>query len=497
MFRSLYIKLSLVLLLVFLLLGTFLVVITGYGTEMYQQETNQKLNLDVARHIVGDLKLMQEDDINQTALKQAFHQLMVFNPSIEIYLLDTEGRILSYSAPPGKVKRSHVDLAPIKRFLQGNTQLPLTGDDPRNSTGHKVFSAHPIMDQGRLQGYLYVILGGELYDNIAQRLETSYISKLTTGTILAAIIVSLGAALLVFAVMTRRLRRLATDMRQFRHTAASGTQTPRLARRDNPLDEIDELNNDFYHLATELERYIRELRRADTLRRELVANVSHDLRTPLATMQGYVETLILKKEALTEPEQDQYLGIVLQHCHRLNKLVQELFELARLDARETVVRPEAFNLPELLQDVVQKFLLRAGEKNIEIQTDIEDGIPFVTADIALIERVVENLLDNALRHTPEGGSIRIEVHRKPGGIAVALSDTGIGIPEQELPNVFDRFYKVDKSRNLESKSSGLGLAISKRILELHDSDIEVVSELNQGTTFCFSLPLQTASGAQH
>lgn len=484
--RSLYIKLAAALLCLFLVLGALLLAIAGYGTEMYQQEASQKLNLDVARHIVSDLELISQGELNNEALKQAFHQLMVFNPSIEIYLLDPGGVILAYSAPPGKVKREQVDLTPIEQFLSPRRRLPLTGDDPRDPQRRKVFTVHPINEQGRLQGYLYVILGGELHDNVLQRLEGSYITKLTAGTIVAVIILSLTGALLMFLGLTRRLRRLSADMTGFRR-AAAGDAPLSLRRCDDPADEIDELNNDFYHLATELERYIRELRRSDRLRRELVANVSHDLRTPLATLQGYVETLILKKEILTEPEQGQYLATVLQHCHRLNKLVQELFELARLDARETSPRTEPFNLPELVQDVLQKFRLRADERKIRINTEIEDSLPFVNADIAMIERVIENLLDNALRHTPSGGNITVQLHRAGDHVSVELSDTGTGIPAEELPHVFDRFYKVDKSRNLDSKSSGLGLAISKRILELHDSDIEVISELDRGTTFSFRL----------
>ncbi len=491
MLRSLYTKLALVLLALFLLVAIFMVFVTRYATTMYQQEVNQKLNFDVAKHVVADLDLMRNNTINQDALKNAFHQLMVFNPSIEIYLLDTQGEILSYSAEPGKVKRPHVSLAPIKRFLAAKPHGPLLGDDPRDRARKKVFTVHPITDGDKLQGYLYVILGGEEYDNVIDMLATSYILNLTTWLIVAGSLFSLAAGLLVFAWLTGRLRQLSNAMALFRQGASLERLTAQVPYRSHPGDEIDQLNNTFLEMAKRIDSYIQELRRVDTLRRDLVANVSHDLRTPLATLQGYVETLLLKKQQLNESEQQHYLHIALQHCLRLNKLVQELFELAKLDAKETMIKTEPFNLPELIQDVVQKFHLRATEKGIALRSQVPEKMPFIKGDIAMIERVLENLIENALRHTPQGGNIEVKVRPQGSVIAVELSDTGIGIPQEELPYIFDRFYKGDKSRTQESASSGLGLAITKRMLELHDSNIEVKSDLNQGTTFSFELPIYT------
>ncbi len=488
MLRTLYTKLALVLLLLFLLVAVFMVFVTRYATGMYQQEVNQKLNYDVARYIVADLDLMRDDTINQSELQKAFHQLMVFNPSIEIYLLDTGGHILAYSAEPGKVKRTQVSLEPVHAFLAGDLHGPLLGDDPRDENRHKVFTVHPIAEAGRLQGYLYVILGGEIYDNISDMLAGSYILNLTTWLIVAGSMFSLLAGLLLFAWLTGRLRRLAAAMTLFRQ-GGDPQQVAEQLRGGGGGDEIDQLNAAFLDLAQRINTYIDQLRRADTLRRDLVANVSHDLRTPLATLQGYVETLLLKKQHLNEAEQQHYLHIALQHCLRLNKLVQELFELAKLDAKEAMIKIEPFNLPELVQDVVQKFQLRASERSISLRTRMPEKTPFIRGDIAMIERVLENLIENALRHTPSGGNVEIRLQPRGPVIAVELSDTGVGIPREELPFIFDRFYKGDKSRARDSSSSGLGLAISKRILELHDSSIEVSSQPEHGTTFRFALPV--------
>lgn len=492
MIRSLYAKLALVLMGLFLAVAIFMVYLTTVSTTLYNQEINQKLNYDVAKHIVSEIKLMENDSVNQDALKQLFHQLMVFNPSIEIYLLDKTGRILSYSAPPGKVKLERVSIEPIRSFLDGDQTIPLRGDDPRGLEREKVFSAWPIKENNILQGYLYVILGGEEYDNVIHMLEKSYILNITTWTIVAGLLFSLVAGLLLFGWLTARLRRLSQAIQVFKNKG-SNVQTDILQHIDRPADEIDQLNNRFLEMSQQIAGYIAELKEADNLRRDLVANVSHDLRTPLATLQGYIESLSLKKSQLSEAEQTQYLNIALQHCQRLNALVQELFELAKLDAKETILQTEPFNLRELVHDVVQKFMLKAEEKQLDLAIVCDEQTPFIRADIAMIERVFENLLENAIRHTPAGGTVKVSIIPRGNHIAVELRDTGLGIPQDELPHIFDRFYKVDKSRNKETLSSGLGLAISKRILELHNSDINVDSNEEKGTVFSFQLPLYAAN----
>jgi len=156
MFRSLYSKLAAVLTGLFCLVGLAIVVVTMFSTDMYQQEVNQRLNSKLADHIVAERLLMQNNRVNQEALEDIFHMLMVINPSIEIYLLDTEGTILAFSAAPDKVKRKRVDLGPVRRLLEGHAAIPVSGEDPRGPGGKKVFTAARIPEQGELQGYLYV-----------------------------------------------------------------------------------------------------------------------------------------------------------------------------------------------------------------------------------------------------------------------------------------------------------------------------------------------------
>lgn len=495
MFRSLYSKLATVLLGLFILIGITFVLVSVYSTEMYQQEVNQKLNREIAKLIVSEKIIMEKSRINEDALAEIFHMLMVINPSIELYLLDPEGNILAFSAEPGKVKRSRIDMEPVRNFLDGDMLFPLQGDDPRNLKGKKVFTAARIPEKGRLEGYLYVILGGEIYDTVIQKLQGSYIFRLSTWAIVASILVAVITGLVIFGCLTRRLRRLSTAMNSYTSGIPPGQLDLPSINEEHPSDEIDMLVSAFRVMAGRIEEQVESLKKADAVRRELVANVSHDLRTPLATLQGYMETLLMKRDQLTPEEKRTYIEIAIKHCKRLSKLVADLFELVKLESKDTYIDQEPFNVGELIQDVIQKFHLLAKERKINVVTNVKGDMPFVYADIGLIERVLENLLENALRYSPEEGSVSIVLKPSPERITVEVSDTGPGIPEEEIHRIFDRFYQIDKSRKERVAHSGLGLAIAKHIIELHGSTIEVESVLNRGTTFSFSLSVYRADAS--
>ena len=491
MFKSLYSKLAAVLTALFCLVGLAIIIVTLFSTEMYQQEVNQRLNRQLAEQIVSENLLMEQNRVNQKALADIFHMLMVINPSIEVYLLDPQGTILAFSADPGKVKRTRVDLKPLVDMLQKDVTIPVLGDDPRDPEGKKVFTVARIPQQGKLQGYLYVILGGETYDSVVQKIKTSYILQLSAWMIFASLLFALIAGLVLFASLTSRLKRLAKAMDAFRSGSKDRPIKLRLAGRKHGNDDIDRLGLAFREMAARIEEQMEQLQREDAMRRELIANVSHDLRTPLATLQGYIETLLLKEDNLGPQQRQKYLKTAIKHCKRLSKLVGELLELAKLESYDIRITREPFNLSELVQDVVQKFQLMASGKQIALSTNCAQNLPFVNADIGMIERVLENLIENAIHNTPPGGSIRLVIAPQQENVAVQVSDTGKGIPSEDLPHIFNRFYQLDKSRKSELGHSGLGLAITKKILELHDRTIEVASALGSGTTFSFRLPVKS------
>ena len=493
MFTTLYGKLATVLIGLFCLLGTGAILLTMYTTRLYFQEVNQRLNQTLAERIVSEKILMQEGQVNEAALKEIFHTLMVINPSIEVYLLDAQGAVLNYSAPPLKVKRQWISLDPVERFLSGTEDFPILGDDPRDITRQKIFSAFPILSlDGTTEGYLYVILGGEEFDSVAQMLEGSYILRLSAWAVMATLLFALVTGLFTLRLLTRRLRTLAVVMESFKRSDFSMQSALAYPSHLQPLriqrrDEIDELGEIFTHMAARIQYQVQQLKQTDQLRRELIANVSHDLRTPLTSLQGYLETLSLKEGTLSPEEQRKYLGIATAHSEQLGKLIAELFELAKLNSQEMRPHFEPFSFSELVQDVVQKLKFVAEKKQVTLETDIRADLPFVSADIGLIERVLENLIENAIRHTPEKGTITVALSLGIEKITTQISDTGSGIPPDDLPHIFDRYYRVGNSLLGKSTGAGLGLAITKRILELHGSPIEAHSILNGGTTFRFYL----------
>ena len=488
MFKTLFAKLTLSLFFIFILLSIMTISVTFIATDLYQQEVMQKLNNQVADHIVKETEVLQDGRINQFELRKLFHSLMVLNPSLEIYLLDHEGYILAFSAPPWKVVRLSVDIEPIKRYFSKQSFIPIRGDDPRDRAKTKVFSVASVPFKNQPNGYMYVILGGEEYDSIVERIKGSYI--LTSSLVVTAIglLIVFIVGVLLFAALTRRLKKLVHTMSEFEQKPQVVPLLPGFRAKG---DEIDQLTAAFQSMAYKIHHQLDDLQTTDHLRRELVANVSHDLRTPLATLQGYIETLLIKEADLSKQERHQYLQIAIKHCTQLNKLVAELFELARLDASETILKPELFNLVELTEDIIQKFSLSLREKNIHLLAKYVSTELFVYADISLIERALENLLENALRFVAKDGLITIELEESEQHIQIRVIDNGIGIPKSDLPYIFDRFYQLDKNRHVESTHSGLGLAIVKRIIELHDSVIEVSSMPGQETKFSFALPTGT------
>ncbi len=484
-FRTLYSRLALTLFVLLCLVGVILIQLIGHSSTLYQQEVSQKLNSKLAEHIAAGHTLVQDRKINRQALDQLFHQLMVINPSIELYLLDSQGLVLAFSAPEGKVKRTQIDLEPVRKFLDNDPRYPIKGDDPRNPEGQKVFSAARLLNQDGLQGYLYIVLGGEQYDEVLQMLGDSYILDSALTVLVVALLAALLGGLVIFALQTRRLRMLGNVMRGYSGTSREGDMVLRYPENTAATDEIDVLGRQFNAMADKITAQISELRSLDGMRREMVANVSHDLRTPLTTMRGYLETLLIKNGELSPVQQKQYLETALRHSQRLGKLVDELFELARLESCESVVYSEPFSMGELVQDITQSYLLRAEQESIRLESSLNPDAPLVYGDIAMMQRVLENLIENGLRHTPEGGRIGIRVDVDSGNVVVQVTDTGCGIPAEDVPQIFERNYRKDK--NGSGSGTGLGLAIVRRILELHGSVIRVHSEPELGTTFSFHI----------
>ena len=460
------------------------------SSDLHEKEVVQGLSRDLAGHIAGSATLMDANGLRPDAVRQLFGQLMAVNPSVEVYLLDNQGRIKGDDAPAGRVRRQQIDLAPIRRFIAGDA-LPILGDDPRSLDGGKVFSAAPLqMDGQPASGYIYVVLQGEAHDQLAARVAASSVLRTTLWSMALVALLCLVAGLMAFGFITRPLRRLTEAMRQFDANGEPDTQ-PKVPRSSaaGRRDEIAVLEAAFTQMADRIGEQWRALTRQDQQRRELLANISHDLRTPLTSLHGYLETLSLKADTLSDVERKRYLGIALAQSVKVGRLAQALFELARLEHGNVQPALEDFSLVDLVQDVFQKFELPAEARHIQLRADIPPRLPTVSADLGMIERVLTNLLDNAIRHTPAEGTIDVDLAYREGKVQVSVSDSGPGIPAELREGLFERPFSAGGSH----RGGGFGLLIVQRMLQLHHSRIRLVErEGGTGTTFSFELPISAA-----
>ena len=446
------------------------------ANAMHEKEVIQDISRGLAAYIARNALLEDQSAIAPQALRQLFGQLMVVNPSVEVYLLDDQGHIRGHDAPSGHLLRDSVDLAPVRKLIDGGA-LPILGDDPRSLTGRKVFSAAPL----RRGGYIYVVLMGEAHDRLAARASEDSVMRTTLWSMALVAALCLIAGLVAFKLITRPLRRLTDEIAQFDSGEPRAAPSEKAAE-PVPRDEIVALRGAFRQMSARIEAQWRALKQQDQERREMVANISHDLRTPLTSLHGYLETLSVKAESLTMEERQRYLAIALAQSAKVGGLAQALFELARLEHGMVQAVPEEFSMVDLTQDVLEKFALPAEAKHLQLRAGVPPALPTVSADLGMIERVLTNLLDNAIRHTPAGGTVEIDLASQDGKVAVTVSDTGPGIPPALRESIFQRPFPSGGAH----RGGGLGLLIVQRMLQLNGSQVRLVDRAG-GTTLTFAL----------
>ena len=366
--------------------------------------------------------------------------------------------------------------------------MPILGVDPTDPSRNDVFSAASISTQGSNGAYLYALLHRREHQAGARVIKASYLLGEGMSIVIAGAAFAILSSLLIARMLTQRLGRLSGAMEKFRQSGFTEPPELREDHPDRPGDEVAQLGRTFSDMARRIVEQMRELKRMDSMRRELLADISHDLRTPLTSMQGHLEALARKEATLSTDEKREYLEIAARQARRMTKLVSKLLELAKLEAHHVTLDPDVFALADVLQDVVQKFSMAAIEKGVRLHSEMPERLPLAYGDIGLLERVLDNLVENALQHTPAGGTVSVRLASTRQSVAVEVADTGSGIAPDDLPRIFDRFFRGEGSRPSASASAGLGLAIVKSILELHGTEIHVASTVGAGTTFRFEIP---------
>ena len=456
--------------------------------NQYIERSQQILHWEVAEEFSRRLRPHLEPTLQTEKIRRELYELSLLAPQFDTYLLSESGAILAASPnldnPRAQDREGgSIELGPILTFLSQQAIPPnaIRGPVPGVRASPAPFSAARVQIAGS-NGYLYVVLAGN-----RQRIADKMAGDLSAGSgaaifVLAALLFSLGLGFIVFRRLTRRFREMTRVLAEYR----SGNFTTRLPQSGN--DEIGEQAAVINSMADTIVENLETIKRKDALRVSLIANVSHDLRTPVAVFRTTIDTLLYEIDSIDRARLAQKLELLRGSGTSLNTLIEELFELARLGSEDYHIDGKVFPLDDLLLGVVEQASALAEASGIDLELVVTDPEVLVRADPALLERALLNLLVNAVKFTPAGGQIVVTANSGNEQVELSIRDSGPGIPEIAQPHLFDRFYQVDA----EAKAlggAGIGLAIVKRIVELHDSSITVQSEMGRGTTFAFNLPV--------
>jgi signal transduction histidine kinase len=376
-----------------------------------------------------------------------------------------------------------VRLAPDgTRTVEGEDlgELPrLHVDAPRwGVIGANVFATLPTADGGSVTVLTPSASRGFLGRVSATTgfLQSVWWQFLLVGAVAATI--SLIVARFLARGMTQPLRDMAAAARRME----TGDYEVRVETRSR--DEVG-------RLAAAFNRMSAELAGLEQSRRDLVANVSHELKTPITAVRAHLENLL---DGVEQPD-PATLEVMLGQADRLGRLVDQLLELSKLESGEIPLRREQLALRPLVDELITEIDVARSDRSVSLRNEVPDDLPALFADRERLHQVLFNLVDNAVRFTSEGGDVRVTAHRVNGSVQIAVADTGAGIPAEHLPRLFERFYRADPARSRDDGGTGIGLAIARSVVEAHGGTIRAESEPGRGSVFTFDVPASTTNGS--
>ena len=478
MSRSLRIKLVFIMLMLIVLLMTVVLVflvrgVQGFFTDEFDVQMRQMFGeSDV---LVQELRLaVQSDDAveNMEGVLSVFEgQLGIDGITRNLYILDgSTAAVLSSSSGNPRVN------------VTENITAAMLQDDIAHigSSGTDFMDiAVPITYPDSDARYIIYIIDNK---HMAQSLSADIFTIIRDAVLIGAVI-----SIAISLIISKTLLTPIEGMTKAAEAMADGDFSRKIVVESE--DEIGILSKTFNDMASQIETMLEELKKAEQLRREFVANVSHELRTPLTSIRTYAET-IFDTEEIGRETQDEFLRVIINESDRMTKIVQDLLELSRFDSGRSKLSVEEFSIEQSVRGVYTAIALEAKKRGHVLNLELEWKLPKIKGDRARIEQVLMNIIINALKYTPDGGLIDIYSGSADGSVWVKIEDTGVGIPEEDLPHVFDRFYRVDKARSRESGGTGLGLSIAKEIITLHGGDIQVESAYGKGTSVTIVLPIE-------
>ncbi|MCS1383012.1 HAMP domain-containing histidine kinase [Lysinibacillus sphaericus] len=381
--------------------------------------------------------------------------LMESRDNTDVVIADRAGKILATSSP-------HLD---IKAYLQRlGASVPYDGQVLENNWQDEKYIAtvSPIQKQQKTIGYVFMFQNTDSIHALMERLNKHFlIVGLVSGLVTIVVII----------VLSRKLARPLIEMKEATLKMSKGDFT--VALSTNGQDELSDLANAIQLLSNDL-NHLREERK------EFLSSIAHELRTPITFIKGYTD--ILYKRDLSERDRQKYLRIIIEETNRLSRLIKDLFDLAKMDENAFVINKECLHMDDFVASIEAKLRPAFHEKQIDLFVQCEAGLTLL-ADTIRLEQIFLNLLNNALTYCSSGDSTFLQVERNNHFVSIIIKDTGKGIPQKDLPYIFERFYRVDKSRTRANGGLGLGLAIVKELVHAHGGEITVVSEENKGTTF--------------
>ena len=464
--------------------------IMNYGLKkMVAEEKVEQLQL-ISEKVINALDtLLKNENTRNSYLFVSFIQTLANNTDCLIWIAGDDGTLIFYSEIPDYLQEKLeitedglLRLPDPRQYQKQPVEYEIgdyfglfadTGIDWVTINRHFTISNIPPYNM-EANG---IILIHSKVPNI-YRLKTSIIIIFVISGFMACTV-----AILFVALLTKRITKPLNQMKNVARRVAAGEFSERINVKGK--DEIAEFSESFNNMIVALDNLER-------MRRDFIGNVSHELRTPITTIKGFIEGIL---DGVIPPEkQEGYLTIVLDETRRMQKLVNDLLDLAKMQAGEITLNMTDFDINELIRRCVISLQQMFIEKNLEFTADFETERMFVHADSEAIQRVLINLLHNAVKFTPENGKIKVKTYTERWKVYVSVADTGKGIPKAELPYVFERFYKTDKSRSEDRSGVGLGLAIVRNIILAHNENIKVESEEGHGSVFTFSLRSSSVSG---
>lgn len=418
-----------------LLLGSLF----NYQQQYIEQRTQQTLHRELAAHMRDDNPLMHGTDYNPDALKSIFHTLMLLGPDFEIYFLDQQGNIRSHAAPDGKVQADTVNLAPIQQFLNQQA-FPILGDDPRNPGGQKVFSVAPITQFDSIIGYLYVVIGSEQRTLLATQEGNQPIYSMLA----ISLFLILGFSLLTYQLVKRTLLRpIEAVTQKLRNQAENDFRLhPDFV---NQVPELKPIAKHLYLMAQRIQQQFLQLQQEETRRRELLMQLSHDLKTPLSSILGYLETWKLQAQA-----PDPLIDTAHRNAHKLAEQLSQQLDLARSQKKAPDPYFEPVRLTQIIRETQESLAIDAEKKHLSLSLSMPET-DTVYGDRQLLLRLFANLFENAIRHAPDHSTIQLQAEYHQHDVSVKLIN------------------QIDPGA--PSGSMGLGMRIIQSILMIHHSQL--------------------------